>query len=184
MMQSICVYLGAKPGNSVRFMEAATILGHAIADAGYRLVYGGSSQGLMGMLANAAMASGGLVTGIIPRALIPQEKPLTTLDKLIVTDTMRERKHLLQEHADAFIVMPGGLGTLEEAFETWNAIKMGSIDKPIGFLNIDNFFDGIFSFISHCVKTDLISPRHAKLPKINANPHLLLDELLQLEALV
>ncbi len=182
MMQSICVYLGAKPSNNPRFSEAATTLGHAIADAGYRLVYGGSSQGLMGILANAAMASGGLVTGIIPRHLIPQEKPFATLDQLIITNSIRERKYLLQEHANAFIVMPGGIGTLEEAFETWNAIKMGTIDKPIGFLNIDGFFDGLFSFINHCVKYELLTPRHVQLPKINANPQLLLDELAQLEA--
>lgn len=182
-MQSICVYLGAKPGNSPHFSEATTILGHAIAEAGYRLIYGGSSQGLMGILANAALARGGMVTGIIPEHLIPQEKPLSTLDKLIVTDSMQERKCLMEQHADAFIVMPGGIGTLEEAFETWNAIKIGFINKPIGFLNIDGFFDGLFSFITHCVKCNFLSQSHAWIPKINADPQLLLDGLLRSETL-
>ncbi len=183
MMQSICVYLGAKPGNSPRFREVTTMLGHAIAEAGYRLVYGGSSQGLMGVLANAAQARGGMVTGIIPHSLIPKEKPLSTLDKLIITDSMRERKHLMEQQADAFIVMPGGLGTLEEAFETWCAVKMELINKPIGFLNIDGFFDGLFSFITHCVNCDFLSQSHARIPKINADPKGLLDALLPSEVL-
>lgn len=183
-MQSICVYLGANPGNNPRFSEAAAALGHAIAEAGYRLIYGGSSQGLMGLLANAALARGGMVTGIIPQHLIPQEKPLNTLDKLIVTDSMQERKRLMAQQADAFIVMPGGIGTLEEAFETWSAVKIGTIKKPIGFLNIDGFFDGLFSFITHCVSSDLISEHHARIPKINADPQRLLDTLMQKEVIV
>lgn len=180
-MQSICVYLGAKPGNNPHFSEATIALGHSIAEAGYRLIYGGSSQGLMGVLANATLARGGMVTGIIPQHLIPQEKPLTTLDKLIVTDSMQERKRLMEQQADAFIVMPGGIGTLEEAFETWSAIKIGTIKKPIGFLNIDGFFDGLFSFITHCVTSDFLSENHARIPKVNADPERLLDALMQTE---
>jgi uncharacterized protein (TIGR00730 family) len=181
-MLSICVYLGAKPGNNPRFREVTTILGHAIAESGHRLIYGGSSQGLMGLLANAALARGGLVTGIIPQNLIPQEKPLSTLDKLIVTDSMQERKYLMEQQADAFIVMPGGIGTLEEVFETWNAVKIGAIKKPIGFLNIDGFFDGLFSFITHCVKCEFLSPADAQIPKINIDPKCLLEDLLPSKA--
>jgi len=183
-MKAICVYLGAKPGKDPQFGKAAIALGQVIAQAGHRLIYGGSSQGLMGMLANAALAKGGLVTGIIPQKLIPLEKPLNTLDKLIVTDSMQERKQLMQIQADAFVVMPGGIGTLEEAFETWSAIKIGYINKPIGFLNIDNFFDDLFSFISHCVKSDFISQSHAHIPKVSADPYDLVNTLLPLEKVV
>ena len=182
-MPSICVYLGAKSGNNRHLSDATTLLGHALADAGHRLVYGGSSQGLMGILANAVLARGGMVTGIIPRHLIPKEKPLTTINELILTDNMRERKHLMEQHADAFIVIPGGLGTLEEAFETWNAIKLQIIKKPIGFLNIDGFFDHLFAFITNCVKCDFLSVDQANIPIVNANPQLLLDELLPAEVL-
>ena len=179
MMQSICVYLGAQTGNNPRLNEAATVLGHTIAHAGYRLIYGGSSQGLMGLLANAALSRGGVVTGIIPTHLIEKEKPLNTLDELLVTDSMQERKRLMEQRADAFIVMPGGLGTLEEAFETWNAIKLGLINKPIGFLNIDGFFDGLFTFIATCIHNGLVSEPDAHIPKLHADPLLLVHELMQ-----
>ena len=178
-MKSICVYLGANPGNSPALTEAVVILGERIATSGYRLVYGGSSQGLMGLLAKSAMTQGGKVTGVITNKLMTQEQPLTTLDELIVVDTMQERKLILQQRCSAFIVMPGGLGTLEEAFDTWNAIKIGVINQPIGFLNIEGYFDGLFSFISNCEDKGFISSRQARIPKINADPRLLLSELLE-----
>ncbi len=176
-MLSICVYLGANSGDKPHFSDAAMVLGHAIAAAKYRLIYGGSSLGLMGVLAHAVMAAGGLVTGIIPKQLIVKEKPLKTLDELVITDSMHERKRLMEQRADAFIVMPGGLGTLEEAFDTWNAIKIGTLNKPIGFLNIDGYFDGLFEFINTSVKRGFVSDTQAKIPKINANPHALLTAL-------
>ncbi len=183
-MQSICVYLGAKTSNNHHLSDAATLLGHAIANAGYRLVYGGSSQGLMGILAHAVMARGGVVTGVIPQQLIDQEKPLNTLDELLVTHSMQERKLLMEQRADGFIVMPGGLGTLEEAFETWNAIKLGILKKPIGFLNIDGFFDDLFSFIETCVHHGFVSLAQANRPKRHTDPQLLLTELMQHERFI
>lgn len=177
-MQSICVYLGAKFGNSPHFKEAVVQLGRQIANSNFRLVYGGSSLGLMGLLATTILDLGGKITGIITESLIAQEQPLTTLDELIITQTMQERKILLQQKADAFIVMPGGLGTLEEAFETWNAIKMGLLNKPIGFLNIDNYFHDLFSFVLNIEKQGFISEGQTKIPRINVNPALLLSELL------
>ena len=178
-MKSICVYLGANPGNSPALTEAVIILGEQIARSGYRLIYGGSSQGLMGLLACSAMAHGGKVTGVITEQLITQEQPLTTLTELIVVSTMQERKLIMQQRSNAFIVMPGGLGTLEEAFDTWNAIKIGVINKPIGFLNIEGYFDGLFSFITSCENKGFISPSQAKIPRINATPQLLLNELIK-----
>lgn len=177
-MKSICVYLGANPGNSTALTEAVVILGEQIARSGYRLVYGGSSLGLMGLLAKSAIAQGGKVTGVITEKLITLEQPLTTLDELVIVGTMQERKLLLQQRSSAFIVMPGGLGTLEEAFDTWNAIKIGVINQPIGFLNIEGYFDGLFSFISSCENKGFISASQAKIPKINADPQLLLNDLI------
>ncbi|MFC3909137.1 TIGR00730 family Rossman fold protein [Legionella dresdenensis] len=176
-MKSICVYLGAKCGNSTLFKDVVIQLGNQIACSDIRLVYGGSSLGLMGLLATSVMDSGGKVTGIIPESLLALEKPLTSLDELIITKSMQERKILMQQKADAFIVMPGGLGTLEEAFDTWNAIKIGVFNKSIGFLNIDGYFDGLFSFISNAEKYGFVSKTQVQIPKLNTCPILLLSEM-------
>jgi uncharacterized protein (TIGR00730 family) len=174
-MKSICVYLGAKPGKGEYLNEAAIKLGQLIAKKKIRLIYGGSSHGLMGILANEVLAYGGQVTGIMPKSILEIEKPLSTIDELIITDTMQERKQLLQQHADAFIVMPGGLGTLEEAFETWNAIKIGLFQKPIGFLNLNHFYDGLFSFMTGCEQEGFITSKQLNIPLIESNPEKLLD---------
>ena len=177
-MRSVCVYLGANSGKSDRLFEAVVTLGQQIAVSGCRLVYGGSSQGLMGLLATSVMDHGGKVTGIIPTCLIEKEIPPDNLDELIITESMQERKLLLQQRSDAFVVMPGGLGTLEEAFDTWNAIKVGILGKPIGFLNIDGYYDGLFSFIDNCTDQGFISPHQMKIPSINSDPQTLLGSLL------
>ncbi|MDP3269749.1 MAG: TIGR00730 family Rossman fold protein [Legionella sp.] len=177
-MKSICVYLGAKFGNSTLFQDAVIQLGQHIGLSDLRLIYGGSSLGLMGLLATTVINFGGKVTGIISERLIEQEQPLHSLDKLIITKTMQERKLLMQQQADAFIIMPGGLGTLEEAFDTWNAIKLGILNKPIGFLSTDGFYDGLFSFLSHVEHEGFISRAQNSIPKINACPGLLISELL------
>lgn len=176
-MQSICVYLGANHGNSLALADAAVDLGEQIAKTGYRLVYGGSSQGLMGLLAKSVMTHGGQITGVITKQLITQEQPFSNLDELLIVDTMQERKILMQQKSSAFIVMPGGLGTLEEAFDTWNAIKIGVFNKPIGFLNIDGYFDGLFSFLSSCENKGFITSTQVKIPVINADVRLLLNNL-------
>jgi uncharacterized protein (TIGR00730 family) len=176
-VKSVCVYLGAKFGNSTLFKDMVLQLGNQIAHSNIRLVYGGSSLGLMGLLATSVIDLGGKVTGIIPENLIALEKPLTSLDELVITKTMQERKILMQEKADAFIVVPGGLGTLEEAFDTWNAIKIGAFNKPLGFLNIEAYFDDLFSFVSNAEKYGFVSKSHAQIPKINTCPSLLLSEL-------
>lgn len=177
-MKSICVYLGANFGTSIAFKQAVVQLGQQIARTNMRLIYGGSSLGLMGLLATSVMNLGGMVTGIITDNLMAFEKPFMSIDELIVVKTMQERKQLMQQAADAFIVMPGGLGTLEEAFETWNAIKIGKFDKPLGFLNIDNYFDDLFSFIKNTEKNGFVSKKQTDIPTINNCPLLLLSELM------
>ena len=176
-MKSICVYLGANCSTNIAFSEAVILLGKEIADSGATLIYGGSSLGLMGLLANTIKDQGGKVIGIITEQLLEKEKPLATLDELHVVGSMQERKLMMQELADVFVVMPGGLGTLEEAFETWNAIKIGVLNKPIGFLNVSGFFDELFSFAKTCEKNGFLSDAHRHIPKVNQNITLLLEEL-------
>ena len=132
----------------------------------------------MGVLADCVKKQGGLVTGIIPTHLIEQEKPPHYLDELIFTHSMQERKLLMLEKSDLFIVMPGGLGTLEEAFETWNAIKVGILNKPMGFLNIDGYYDELFSFILGCSHMGFIMPEKMRIPIVESNPDKLLKALL------
>ena len=180
-MKSICVFLSAKTGHGERVSLLASELGQEIALSGLRLVYGGSSHGLMGILAQSVIDNGGRVTGIIPKVLIDQENPLESIEQLIITETMQERKLLMQQHSDGFIVMPGGLGTLEEAFEIWNSIKIGVINKPIGFLNLDGYYDGLFSFMEHCEFSGLVSSSHRKIPIISADPKKLLDALFEVK---
>ncbi|MDI9818716.1 MULTISPECIES: TIGR00730 family Rossman fold protein [unclassified Legionella] len=173
-MSSICVYLGANQGNDPIFTAAVKLTGQEIAKRGLPLVYGGSSLGLMGTLANTVKEHGGRVIGIITSQLIDKEKPLTTLDELHIVASMQERKQLMQQKSAMFLVMPGGLGTMEEAFDTWNAIRIGLFTKPIGFLNIAGYFDGLFSFMRTCEDRGFISTTQRAIPIVNANASQLL----------
>ncbi|HHF7366146.1 TPA: TIGR00730 family Rossman fold protein [Legionella bozemanae] len=180
-MKTICVYLGASFGNNVAFKQAVIKLAHEIVDQGLILVYGGSSLGMMGLLATTVKELGGKVIGVITTHLLDKEKPLDTLDELHVVDSMQERKKMLQQLAEAFIVMPGGLGTLEEAIETWNATKIGELNKKIGFLNVDEYFIKLFSFIEHCQENGFIHARQSGIPMIHTDPSSLLNHLIQSE---
>ena len=135
-MKSVCVYLGANFGKNEAVKANVVKLGHELSDMGLTLIYGGSSLGMMGLLATTVKESGGKAIGVMTKHLLDKEKPLEILDELYIVDSMLERKKMMQNLADVFIVMPGGIGTLEEAIETWNAIKTGEINKKIGFLNI------------------------------------------------
>lgn len=166
-MKNICVYLGANFGNKGNFKKSVETLGKEIAEQGFTLIYGGSSLGMMGLLANTVKENGGTVIGIITRNLIDKEIPLSNLDELIVVDSMQERKKLMQLKSDSFVVMPGGLGTLEEAIETWNAIKIGEIKKPIAFFNQGNYFDGLFNFMSNCADSGFLKSEHLTIPIVS-----------------
>lgn len=177
-MKSVCVYLGANSGNNNQFSEAVVLLARELADKELTLIYGGSSLGMMGLLAASVKEYGGKVIGIITKNLIEQEKPLDQIDELHIVETMQERKRMMQQMADVFIVMPGGLGTLEEAFETWNAIKIGELKKNIGFLNINGYFDGLFSFIETCEQNGLLLKKDANIPLIQPNAPALLAQMI------
>jgi uncharacterized protein (TIGR00730 family) len=177
-MKTVCVYLGASLGSNKAFEQATIKLAREIVDKGLALIYGGSSLGMMGILATTVKSLGGKAIGVTTTHLLDKEKPLEILDELHVVDSIQERKKMLQQLAGAFIVMPGGLGTLEEAIETWNAIKIGELDKKIGFLNIDNYFDTLFEFVNDCKNAGFMNAKQSIIPIVNSDSALLLSHLL------
>jgi uncharacterized protein (TIGR00730 family) len=152
----ICVYCGSGPGTDPAFIEAATALGTAMAKAGIGLVYGGGGEGMMGAIASAVIENGGQVTGIIPEFLIGREHPLTGTHQLIVTKDMHERKRKMFEMADAFVAMPGGVGTLEEIVEQMTWAQLGRHKKPILLANIGNFWQPLCALLDHMKTLEFI----------------------------
>jgi uncharacterized protein (TIGR00730 family) len=159
-MASICVFCGANSGGDPAFLEAAYELGRAIAAAGHRLVYGGGRVGLMGAVADAALAADGEVIGFIPDALVAREVGHHGLTELVVTDSMHTRKAAMADAADGFVALPGGFGTLDEVVEilTWNQI--GVIAKPVAFLDVGAYFASLFRFFDDAVDAGLVLPAH------------------------
>jgi len=147
--RSICVYCGSGPGNKPVYAAAARTLGCALAGAGIGLVYGGGGHGLMGEVARATIAAGGYVTGIIPEFLINREHMLREADELVVTRDMHERKRLMYERSDAFVALPGGIGTLEELVEQLTWSQLGQHAKPIVVVNIEGFWAPFLSLLAH-----------------------------------
>lgn len=173
---SICVFLGAKEGKNPAYRSNAKLLGSALAKQNCTLVYGGAHNGLMGVLADAVLEAGGNVIGVMPTTL-SSELQHTSLTKLHLVETIQERKALMFELADAFIAFPGGLGTLEEVFEVWNAKKIGLHNKPIGFLNINGYYDLLFNFLGNCSAEHFITDNHLQQVFIMEKPTDLLKHL-------
>lgn len=148
-INTVCVYCGSGPGTDPRYAGAARTLGHAIADAGLGLVYGGGSLGLMGETARATLDKGGHVTGIIPTFLSDKEKMLKDVDELIVVDDMHQRKMLMFQRSDAFVALPGGIGTLEELVEQLTWSQLGQHGKPVVIANIADFWSPFLSLLEH-----------------------------------
>jgi hypothetical protein len=157
-IKTVCVYCGSGPGTNPSFIEAAKAFGKALAENSIRLVYGGGSLGLMGAVATSVLDHGGTVTGIIPDFLRMRENALTRVQEMIVTPDMHERKRLMFEHSDAFVALPGGLGTLEELVEQLTWKQLGRHAKPVLLANIDNFWEPLFSLVSHMRQTEFIRP--------------------------
>lgn len=157
-LTSVCVYCGSSFGSDPAHEAAATRLGQLIAEAGLRLVYGGGSVGLMGTVANSALESGGAVTGIIPHFLEKREVMLESLDDLVITKDMHERKHLMFQKADAFIALPGGIGTLEEAVEMMTWAQLGQHRKPVLLANINGFWSPLLELLDHMRAQGYIRP--------------------------
>ncbi len=157
-LASICVFCGSGPGKNPAYVEAARTLGKTMAENGIRLVYGGGSLGLMGETAKSVLAHGGKVTGIIPAFLSEKERMLRDVDELIVTTDMHERKRLMFEHSDAFVALPGGIGTLEELVEQLTWSQLGQHDKPIVLANIEAFWDPFTALLAHMRADAFIRP--------------------------
>jgi uncharacterized protein (TIGR00730 family) len=154
-IKTICVYCGSGPGTNPHFVEAAVALGKIMAENGIRLVYGGGSLGLMGAIATSVLDHGGVVTGIIPDFLTARENALTRVQEMIVTPDMHERKRLMFEHSDAFVALPGGIGTLEELVEQLTWQQLGRHAKPV-LADIDGFWEPLFALLAHMRATQFI----------------------------
>ncbi len=160
-MKSVCVYCGSSPGNRPEYAEAARALGKALVENDMSLVYGGGKVGLMGIVADAVLEHGGSAIGIIPDALMQKEVGHRGLTELHVVRNMHERKQMMADRADAFIAMPGGVGTFEELFETFTWLQLGYHAKPVGLLNVAGFYDGMLGFLSHAVQEGFLKQVHA-----------------------
>ena len=177
---SICVYCGSRPGQNAAFAQAATAIGTLIGQRGGQLVYGGGRAGLMGMVADAALAAGAAVVGVIPQALIDRELGHRGLTELHIVETMHERKQLMAERSDAFVALPGGIGTLEELFEVWTWRQLGYHDKPVGLLNVGGYYDGLLGFLDETGRQGFVPDSQRELLQVDADPALLLDRLITL----
>ena len=178
-MKSICVYCGSNAGSKPAYTERAIALGDRIAKEGLQLVYGGGNVGLMGIVADAALAAGGRVVGVIPRALVELEHAHRGCTELIVVETMHERKRIMAERCDAFLALPGGIGTFEEFFETWTWRQLGYHDKPIGLINVANYYDALLKFLRSSVASGLMNQWQMGLLDTDSQPHRLLPRLVQ-----
>ena len=173
----LCVFAGSSPGARAEYAEAAEALGRALAAEGIGLVYGGGSVGLMGVLADAALADGGSVTGVIPRALFEREVGHDGLTELHVVESMHERKARMTDLADGFIALPGGIGTLEELFETLTWGQLGYHDKPCGLLNVSGYWDGMLAALDRAVGERFLAAEHRSMLLVENEPSRLIRRL-------
>jgi uncharacterized protein (TIGR00730 family) len=174
-MRSVCVYCGASPGADPAFARAAETVGRLLAQSGRTLVYGGGRVGLMGALADAALASSGRVIGVIPQSLLDKEVAHRRLTELRVVGTMHERKALMADLADGFLALPGGIGTLEEFFEAWTWGQLGLHGKPYGLLDVARFFEPLLAFLDHLVEQRFVRPEHRSMLLVNRDADVLLS---------
>ncbi len=178
---SICVFCGSNPGVDGALTDMARGFGSMLARRGLMLVYGGARRGLMGALADAALEDGGRVTGVIPRGLWTREIGHTGLSELLVVDSMHERKALMAERADAFVALPGGIGTMEELFEAWTWAVLGIHAKPIALLNVGGFFDPLLAMLDQMTEQGFLRDAHRRMLVVDDAPERLLDRLASYE---
>lgn len=180
---SVCVYCGSRPGADAAHGALARATGQWIGSHGGQLVYGGGRNGLMGMVADATLAAGGQVVGIIPHSLVQQEAAHRGCTELHVVDTMHERKRLMAERSDVFLALPGGIGTFEELFEAWTWRQLGYHDKPIGLLNAGGYYDALLAFLRNCVAQQFMNDAQMGMLHVGNAPEPLLADLVQAAAL-
>ncbi len=169
-IRSVCVYCGSQMGASPAYAGAAAALGAALAREGVTLVYGGASVGLMGVVADAALAAGGSVVGVIPRILMRKELAHGGLADLVVTESMQERKAKMAELSDAFIALPGGIGTLDELFEMWTWAQLGLHAKPCALINTAGYYDPLVAFLYQAVQAGFLRPAVRSMLQVVAEP--------------
>ena len=176
---SLCVYCGSRSGNQPEYTTIAQQVGTWIGTHGGQLIYGGGRNGLMGTVADATLAAGGHVIGVIPKSLVDKEQAHHGCTELHVVETMHERKHLMAEHADAFLALPGGIGTLEEFFEVWTWRQLGYHDKPVGLLNMNGYYDSLLAFLTTSVSQGFMPDRLMQLVSVDTQVKPLLECLVQ-----
>lgn len=176
-MKSVCVFTGSRAGSRPEYREAACTLGEEIARRGMHLIFGGGQVGLMGALADAALAGGGKVTGFIPRALRKKEVVHEGVSEMVVVDTMFERKERMMALAEGFIILPGGMGTFDEALEAITLAQLSFHHKPIGFLNVAAYFAPFFATMEQAVEEGFLDRKYLGLWMIETDPSILLDQM-------
>ncbi|RUM96412.1 TIGR00730 family Rossman fold protein [Pseudaminobacter arsenicus] len=180
-IRSICVYCGSSPGINGLYLKAGHVLGRSIAEAGLRLVYGGGTKGIMGAVADGAYRAGGKITGIIPRFLVNKEATESALDRfdeILVTENMHERKHAMFEKSDAFVALPGGIGTLEEIVEIMTWAQLGNHRKPIVFGNVAGFWNPMLALIDHMKDQGFVHTSHLVKPLVIDKPEAIVAAIL------
>ena len=176
-LRSVCVFCGSNTGARPSYAVMAEGLGRVLAERGIRVVYGGGRVGLMGKVADAALAAGGEVVGVIPQHLMDREVGHTGLTDLRVTASMHERKALMADLAEGFVALPGGFGTLEELAETLTWSQLGLQAKPFGLLDVEGFYEPLLTFLDHTVGERFVTPEHRALVLSADDPAALLDRL-------
>ena len=176
-IKSVAVFCGSNCGASDEFADGARALGRKLAEAGITVVYGGTTKGLMGAVADAALASDGDVHGVITESLYLRGQLHPGLTRKEIAPTLRRRKERMVELADAFIALPGGIGTIEELMEVWTMNQLSEIDKPVGLLNCGVFFEAFLAFIDHMVETRFLPPEHRHSISVDADADALLHKL-------
>ncbi|MEY2655531.1 MAG: hypothetical protein RLZZ524_2559 [Pseudomonadota bacterium] len=174
---SVCVYCGSRLGAQEAYADAARALGTAIARRGWRLVYGGGNVGLMGIVADAVLAAGGSVCGVIPESLMRREVGHRGLQELHVVDTMHARKQRMAEASDAFVALPGGIGTFEELFEVWTWRHLGYHDKPVALLDVAGYWQPLLTFLQRTQAEGFVSAEQADMLIVEDGIEALLDRL-------
>ncbi|AUV83607.1 TIGR00730 family Rossman fold protein [Salinigranum rubrum] len=181
-MERICVYCGSRPGTDPAFVDAARAFGRLLAERDLGLVYGGGDVGLMGAVADSALAAGGEVIGVIPEALFEREVAHEGVTDLHVVDSMHTRKRRMADLADGFVALPGGFGTLEELVEMLTWAQLGFHTDPCGLLNVSGYYDGLVSFFDAQVDAGFVEPRHRELLVVTDDPTGLLDRFAAYES--
>lgn len=177
MLTTICVFCASSPGADPRYVESARAFGSLLAQSGRRIVYGGGNTGLMGALADGALSARGEIIGVMPRHLVEREVAHRDLTRLDIVASMHERKARLAEMADAFVALPGGLGTLEEFTEIWTWGQLGLHRKPYGILEVAGYYAPLLDFLDHALGQGFVRPEHRAMVHVSEDPAALLEAM-------